>query len=335
VPTPSSRNDSSTSGGNGADRSSRPLGADRDARHLAEELGITGRPGTSQAEASREDGPLSASTRDGGHLRLDKCGALEGQPKLKPVRAYARPGGAGDFHPGSRQSADVVAPRTAKGPRPRKAVLPPKIGSLRPPEHAPPERGPSPVAAPHVPRAEAPPASEPEDVLVPAATFLYGEEREARELPAFRIDRRPVTHGEYEDFVRATGHRKPVYWPGGQMPEDLRDHPVVGIDYYDALAFARWRGKDLPFEDEWERAARGVDGRAYPWGNDPDVQAANTARSGIKMTVPVGFYAQNVSPEGVVDLVGNAWEFTHSPAPGGGVVVRGGSWYDFALYAKK
>ena len=106
------------------------------------------------------------------------------------------------------------------------------------------------------------------------------------------------------------------------------------MDYYDALAYARWVGKDLPYEDEWERAARGTDGRTYPWGNEPELGEANTARLGHKMTVPVGWHAMNVSPEGVCDLIGNVWEITHSPAPGGGIVVRGGSWYDFVLYAK-
>ncbi len=91
---------------------------------------------------------------------------------------------------------------------------------------------------------------------------------------------------------------------------------------------------DLPYEDEWERAARGADGRVYPWGNEPELGEANTARLGHKMTLPVGWHAMNMSPDGVRDMVGNVWEITHSPAPGGGIVVRGGSWYDFALYAK-
>ena len=134
--------------------------------------------------------------------------------------------------------------------------------------------------------------------------------------------------------MRDTGHRPPLYWPDGTLPDELRDHPVVGVDYFDALAYARWVGKDLPYEDEWERAARGTDGRTYPWGNEPELGEANTARLGHKMTVPVGWHAMNVSPEGACDLIGNVWEITHSPAPGGGIVVRGGSWYDFVLYAK-
>ena len=170
-------------------------------------------------------------------------------------------------------------------------------------------------------------------VPIPAGSWLSGEEKRGASLAAFKIDRDPVTHGDYEVFVLATGHRAPLYWKGGRCPEELRDHPVVGVDYFDAVAYARWARKDLPFEDEWERAARGTDGRTYPWGDEPDL-AANTARTGLRSTIPVGFYPKNTSPDGCRDMVGNVWELTHTPAPGGGVVVRGGSWFDFALYAK-
>ncbi|MBL9086013.1 MAG: SUMF1/EgtB/PvdO family nonheme iron enzyme [Planctomycetia bacterium] len=170
-------------------------------------------------------------------------------------------------------------------------------------------------------------------VAVRGGAFVFGEDKRRVSVPEFEIDRDPVTNGDYERFVLATGHRPPLYWRAGRCPEDLRDHPVVGVDLFDAIAYARWAGKDLPYEDEWERAARGTDGRTYPWGDEPDL-AANTARTGLKMTLPVGFYGKNVSPEGCRDMVGNAWELTLSPAPGGGVVVRGGSWFDFALYAK-
>ncbi len=173
-----------------------------------------------------------------------------------------------------------------------------------------------------------------DQVFVPSGPFLYGEAREERSLPAYWIDKYPVTNADYEVFVEETGHRAPAYWPQGQLPRALRDHPVVGVDYFDALAYASWVGKDLPFEDEWERAARGRDGRIFPWGNEPELSGANTARAGVRCTVTVDTHKINISPEGCWDMVGNCWELTHSPAPGGGVVVRGGSWYDFALYAK-
>jgi len=170
-------------------------------------------------------------------------------------------------------------------------------------------------------------------VSIPAGAWLRGEEKRTATLPAYRIDRDPVTHGDYEVFVLATGHRPPLYWKGGRCPEELRDHPVVGVDYFDAIAYARWAKKDLPFEDELERAARGTDGRTYPWGEEPDL-CANTARTGARSTIPVGFYAKNTSPDGCRDMVGNVWELTHSSAPRSSVIVRGGSWFDFAVDAK-
>ena len=207
----------------------------------------------------------------------------------------------------------------------RKATLPPKLSALRPNGVAP-ER--TQTRAPgHDPRAA-------EMIEIPAGTFIYGEYGDDVHLHAFEIDRYPVTNRDYEAFVEDTGHRSPRYWHAGQFPDELADHPVVGVDYYDAVAYARWVGKDLPFEDEWERAARGVDGRTYPWGDEQDPDACNSARTGLQMTTPVQLWRSNVSPDGMCDVVGNAWEMTHSPASGGGIVVRGGSWYDFALYAK-
>ena len=264
------------------------------------------------SEAARQD------QADGeGPLRLDKDGALIGRPKLSPVRAL-RDDADGVEDP------DTTAEEEAQGDRPRKAVLPPKLSLLRPPE----------VEQEAAATEDPTPALFRETVEVPAGEFLFGEEGETRTLPAFEIDRYPVTNAQYEVFVRATGHRPPLYWRSGHLPPELEHHPVVGVDYYDALAYARFKGKDLPFEDEWERAARGTDGRTYPWGETTEFRGANTARSGVKATTPVDAFALNRSPDGICDAVGNCWELTHSPAPGGGVVVRGGSWYDFALYAK-
>ncbi len=285
----------------------------------------------SKEEVARALGGLPASARGAGSeemlrehgpLRLDKSGALAGRPKLEPVRAL-------------RKDAEAEAapaqpkPRKAAGGGARRASLPPKLSTLRP------ERFETPA---EVEAAEADAAAHEDaavrQVEIPAGSFLYGENKKSRELPAFKIDKHPVTNEAYAAFVAAAGHRTPAYWVDGRFAPELADHPVVGVDYFDALAYAQWVGKDLPFEDEWERAARGTDGRVYPWGNDQDLSGANTARVGLKMTVPVDLHAGNLSPDGVQDMVGNAWEITHSPAPGGGVVVRGGSWYDFALYAK-
>jgi hypothetical protein len=249
-----------------------------------------------------------------GPLRLDKTGALVGRPKLEPVKAWPSPEGLGPegLGPGGSAPAEAPRPETAKAKR---AAVPPRLEGLAKPART----------DPRVPA--------PDEVAFPAGRFLFGEQGEPREIGSFAIDRYPVTHASYAAFVAATRHRPPLYWPGGRCPEELADHPVVGVDYYDALAYAFWCGKDLPFEDEWERAARGPDGSVYPWGDDPSGDA-NTARLGLKCTLPVGWHEGNVTAEGVHDMAGNVWQMTHSPAPGGGIVVRGGSWYDFALYAK-
>jgi formylglycine-generating enzyme required for sulfatase activity len=278
----------------------------RSPEDVAREIGAAGRSGP--ADPPVDDDAL----HQGGRLRFDKSGALAGRPKLKPVRAHRKEGE-------EEAEREAAAERAERDSKPRKASLPPRIGALRPEGFTP---------------AAAAPQEEDDEVAIEGGTFLYGDARKAREVPAFRIDRYPVTNEAYARFVAATGHRAPLYWNAGQPLPDLADHPVVGVDYYDALAYAQWRGKDLPFEDEWERAARGNDGRVYPWGNDQELSGANTARVGLKMTVPIDLHPENVSPDGVRDMVGNVWEITHSPASGGGVVVRGGSWYDFALYAK-
>ncbi|MDJ0975475.1 MAG: SUMF1/EgtB/PvdO family nonheme iron enzyme [Planctomycetota bacterium] len=288
-------NGTSTSEGEAADAIARALGMDEEGTRARAEGG---------AESLGKAGPIE----------LDKDGALVGRKKLEPKRAH-RPE-TPDVDLDDEQEAE------AEAGKPRKAALPPKLSVLRPLEED-----------EDAPEADGESRFD-EEIRIEAGEFRFGEAAEAHEVPGFHIDKYPVTNAQYETFVRATGHRPPLYWPNGHLAEELYDHPVVGVDYFDALAYARWRDKDLPFEDEWERAARGTDGRTFPWGEANELNASNTARAGLKTTVPVGMYDENVSPDGCVDMVGNCWELTHTPAPGGGVVVRGGSWYDFALYAK-
>ena len=162
-----------------------------------------------------------------------------------------------------------------------------------------------------------------EMVLVPAGPFLMGsldgdaDERPPRtlNLPAFYVDRYEVTHAQYAAFVRATGHRAPIDWPNGQLPVALTNFPVVNITWADAEAYARWAGKRLPTEAEWEKAARGSDGRIYPWGNDAAKKAASgkdaeDPRRRQGRTFPVGSFPDDVSPYGAMDMAGNVWEWT-------------------------
>jgi formylglycine-generating enzyme required for sulfatase activity len=164
-----------------------------------------------------------------------------------------------------------------------------------------------------------------EMIRIPAGEFLYGAEKKKINLPEFWIDRTPVTNAEYARFVAATGHRPPRHWEGKVSPEKVADHPVVEVSWHDAVAYAEWAGKRLPTGEEWEKAARGTDGREYPWGNWEE-DRCNTKEAGVGSTTPVGRYSPGGdSPYGCVDMAGNVWEWT-VVEEGDIRMVRGGSW---------
>lgn len=142
-------------------------------------------------------------------------------------------------------------------------------------------------------------------------------------LAAYRIGRYPVTVTEYRGFLESGGYADPRYWTaGGRGPREAPDHweeqnrfpnrPVVGVTWYEALAYCRWAGGALPSEAEWERAARGTEGRRFPWGNEqPDPSRCNYDQNVGHLT-PVGVYPQGATPEGIHDLAGNVFEWTRS-----------------------
>jgi formylglycine-generating enzyme required for sulfatase activity len=187
-------------------------------------------------------------------------------------------------------------------------------------------------------------------VLVPSGEFVQGSEEFDLEapshrihLPAFWIDRYPVTNEQYLGFVRATGHPPPPDWPDGRPPEGRLDHPVERVSWHDAVAFASWAGKRLPTEAEWEKAARGKDARRWPWGNAFDESRCIVWDHAMALdvtTVPVTAHPEGASPYGVEQMAGNVEEWVadellpypgsshRSPSAGGGLrVVRGGSWF--------
>jgi formylglycine-generating enzyme required for sulfatase activity len=215
---------------------------------------------------------------------------------------------------------------------------------------------------------------EPQMLRIPAEPFLMGStEEELKKLKAsgvseatvanerpqhvvelgdFLIGRTPVTNAQYQVFVQETGHESPEHWEGSICPPDTEAHPVVNVSWLDAQAYCGWLSRatglsyGLPSEAEWEKAARGVDGRVYPWGDEFDPTLANTAEQGPGGTSAVGAFPGGASPYGVLDMSGNVWEWTSSimkpyfyvagdgreslevaEAPR---VVRGGSW-DFNL----
>jgi formylglycine-generating enzyme required for sulfatase activity len=153
---------------------------------------------------------------------------------------------------------------------------------------------------------------------VPPGEFLFGEsslepEQRLRRTEGFYLARRPVTNEAYARFLAATGRSAPAHWPGGKDDELLADHPVHGVSWHDAEAYCKWLGLRLSTEHEWEKAARGVDGRTYPWGSQFDPDRCNTAESGLGATTPVTRYPDGASPFGCLDMVGNVWEYTASP----------------------
>jgi formylglycine-generating enzyme required for sulfatase activity len=185
-----------------------------------------------------------------------------------------------------------------------------------------------------------PPYAPPEGfVWVPPGEFILGgpdglDMQIARLAEGLFVARYPVTNAEYARFVAAAGRETPKHWNGRRPSSERADHPVVYVDWRDALAYAEWADKRLPTEHEWARAARGNDGRVYPWGDAWDETRCNTRESGPGTTTPVGAYSPaGDSPYGLADVAGNVWEWT-STDQGGLRVLRGGSWASNRSYAR-
>jgi len=133
-------------------------------------------------------------------------------------------------------------------------------------------------------------------------------------LRPFYIDRTEVTNADYQKFIEATGHPAPASWIGGRFEPGKELFPVTDITLSDAEAYARWAGKRLPTEEEWEAAAHGRTPTVFPWGNTFDPSRANVKASGLGVPVRVGTYPAGASPFGVLDMTGNVWEWTASEA---------------------
>jgi len=222
----------------------------------------------------------------------------------------------------------------------------------------------------------------PELVQVPAGPFLMGssaddpmasdDERPQHSLtlPAYWIGKTEVTNAQFRPFVEGDGYtnrdywtadgwawkssrRQPYYWDDAEWNGDQQ--PVVGVSWYEAVAYVRWLSAQtghpfrLPSEAEWEKAARGSDGRIWPWGNSWAEGLAHTREAGRERSMPVGSYPEGVSPYGALDMAGNVWEwcatawgkgypyavedewtmnYLEQQGQGEYRMLRGGSWYN-------
>lgn len=171
--------------------------------------------------------------------------------------------------------------------------------------------------------------------------FLLGSDFQGRirhdtgpiEIAPFLMDEAEVSNAEFKRFLDESGYRPAVaenflkHWTGGKMPPELADHPVVYVDLDDARAYARWAGKRLPTEWEWQLAAQGADGRMWPWGEAFDAARCNIGGRG---TMPVRSLPEGRSPFGCYHMSGNVWELTESCRNDGHtrfLMLRGGGWF--------
>lgn len=197
-----------------------------------------------------------------------------------------------------------------------------------------------------------------EMVLVPAGKFIRGTNGRLPDegpqhtlyVDSFYIDKYEVTNLQYLASLKDTGRKPPKDFVNGNVPPGKVDHPVVYVSWYDAKAYCEWAGKRLPTDIEWEKAARGTDGRTYPWGDEFDIKYVNSPVRWEQLnligdTTPVGAFEKGKSVYGLYDMSGNVWEWTSSryePYPGntrkselyGGNyrTLKGGSWWDCSFY---
>ena len=148
-------------------------------------------------------------------------------------------------------------------------------------------------------------------VYVNEGEALLGRDRKPIRVPAFYIDRTEVTNQAYQEFCAASGRNPPA---GGRSASPAT--PVVGVSFDDAQAFAKWAKKRLPTAVEWEKAARGLKGRTYPWGEGFSFDLANLPRdpSEKRQAVAAASYGGGASPYGAVHMIGNVWEWVNTTA---------------------
>ena len=173
----------------------------------------------------------------------------------------------------------------------------------------------------------------PDMVLIPEGHFIFADGVE-KTLPAFLMDRYPVSNSQFQTFLEDTGYRKPKFVRDNRF--NRPEQPVVGISLMDAKKYARWSGKDIPTEEQWEKACRGSDGRPFPWGDTPPSEeqadfGQNPEEGGA---VDIGNNGDGQSEYGCENIVGSVWEWTNTSHESveNNKVIRGGSWCDSPRY---
>ena len=192
-------------------------------------------------------------------------------------------------------------------------------------------------------------------IKIPAGEFIQGSDsrhpdegpKHTTYLGTYYIDKYEVTNLEYKKFIDATGKPRPPHWITGKYRKGRAYHPVVFVSWMDAAEYCNWVGKELPNEAQWEKAARGTDGRNFPWGNVFDEKKSNMPGLKLGGTMPVGSFEEGKSPYGLYDMTGNVWEWTTSwykPYRGASdaetnphygeknKILRGGSWFNCHIY---
>ena len=213
---------------------------------------------------------------------------------------------------------------------------------------------------------------ETEMIIIPKGDFMMGDNSKYSlinqkpihkvNLREYYIDKTEVTVAQFEEFIQDNGYKTKKFWTKNgwefiQMTKDWEkmplsinrsgfdnpNQPVSGITWYEADAYARWCNKRLLTEAEWERAARGTDGRVYPWGNEMDYTKLYYILSGTSRLKNVGSYSAGASPDGILDMSGSLWEWTSDwyeenyysitpienptgPNEGNEKILRGGAW---------
>jgi serine/threonine-protein kinase len=183
-------------------------------------------------------------------------------------------------------------------------------------------------------------------IYIPGGTFMMGRDgaEDPEETPAhavtvapFYIDRTPLTNAQFAVFVDEKGTPPPPQWPAIHPKISEEDWPVTQVTWKEAQAYCEWKGGRLPTEAEWEFAARGTDGRLYPWGNDFTPAFTNSVEAGLGHPEPVGLRPRDASPFSVLDMSGNVWQWCeddykaypgHEPTfqiAAGAKIIRGGS----------